>query len=192
MFFQKRSIAPAPAPLIHAVTLPIDEAVNPFVKMAVAYWRSVCGQRRFPARADLSLRGLAAILPYAVILSVIEAGVDYEFRYVGDAQRQAFKTSFRGMRVTQIEAAAPQLGAMLREVYELARADGAPFIVRGRNAADPADSKLLYHETVFLPLGAAAGAVDHLLVVGVQIPEPFWDLPAEKLANLTEQIRAPL
>lgn len=190
MFFKKRSSAlPPRAPV---ATLSVDEAANPLVKMAVAYWRSVCGQRQFPARADLSLRGMAAILPYAVILSVIDAGTDYEFRFVGDAQRQAFKTSFRGMRVMQIEAAAPQLGAMLREVYELARSRGAPFIVRGRNAADPADSNLLYHETVFLPLGASDGAVDHLLVVGVQIPEPFWDLSVAKLADLTEQIRVPL
>src|SRR5476649_2408044 len=146
MLFQESFVVSAPVLGSAVATFSIDEAINPFVKMAVAYWRSVCGQRRFPARADLSLRGLAAILPYAVILSVIDAGADYEFRYVGDAQRQAFKTSFRGMRVSQIEAVAPLLGDTLREVYELARSSSAPFIVRGRNAADSADSKVQYHE----------------------------------------------
>ena len=37
------------------------------------------GERRFPARADLTLRGMAAILPFCVILSVIDDGADFEF-----------------------------------------------------------------------------------------------------------------
>jgi hypothetical protein len=166
----------------------LEEAVNPYVKMGIQYWRSLCGDRRFPARSDLTLRGMAAILPYVVILGVIGDGADFEFRYVGEAQRQAFKTSFKGVRISQIEAVLPPLGAVLRSVYERARSLGTPFIVRGRIDHEPANSKLLYHETVFLPLGAGA-AVDHVLVVGVQIPEPFWDIPAVELISLAAQLQ---
>jgi hypothetical protein len=107
-----------------ATAVPLDNAVNPYVKKAIAYWRSLCGGRRFPARADMTLRGLAAILPYAVIIGVIDGGADFEFRYVGEAQREAFNTSFKGLRVSQIEAAVPELGTLLRGVYEQARATG--------------------------------------------------------------------
>jgi hypothetical protein len=168
--------------------LGIDAAINPFVKTGVAYWRSLCGQRRFPARGDLTLRGTAAILPYSVIVRVIDGGADFEYRYVGDSQRQAFKTSFKGLRVSQIEAAVPQLGSLLRAAYEHARSSGEPFLIRGRVDHEPADSKLLYHESAFLPLGVSDAAVDHLLVVGVQIPEPFWQVPAEKLTTLANAI----
>jgi hypothetical protein len=168
-----------------------EQATDPHIKMAVAYWRLVCGARRFPARADLTLRGMAAILPYTVIISVIDGGADYEFRYVGEAQRQAFHTSFKGMFVSQIEAAAPALGAILRGAYEHVRATGTPYVARGVVDHGEPGSSSLFHETVFLPLGAREDAVDHLLIVGVQVPEPFWDIADSKLKALTSQPDVP-
>lgn len=136
----------------------------------------------------MTLRGMAAILPYVVIIGVIDDGADYEYRLVGDAQRQAFKTYFKGMRVTQIEAVVPDLGMVLREAYEKVRSAGAPLFLRGRTDHEPPGSQFLYHETAFLPLGATDTAVDHLLIVGVQIPTPFWEIPTEKLSGLAETL----
>jgi hypothetical protein len=183
--------SPSPLPSEGAVVIAPEDARNPFVRMGVVYWRSLCGQRKFPARDQLTLRGMAPFMPYSVIIAVIDGGADYEFRYVGEAQRQAFKTYFKGMRVTQIEAAAPELGGVLRSVYEIVRFSGAPFAVRGRVDHEPPGSKFLYHETAFLPLGESDDAVDHLLIAGVQIPEPFWNIPEEKLVGLVEQVRPP-
>ena len=174
-----------------ATATAVENAKNLLVKMGVDYWRSLCGQKRFPARDTLTLRGMAAFLPYAVIISVVDNGADYEYRYVGEAQRQAYRTYFKGMRVTQIEAAAPELGAILRSAYEQVRSTGAPFLVRGRVDDEPADSQARYHETAFLPLGASDVAVDHLLIVGVHVPTPFWELPDEKLKSLAKQIAVP-
>ncbi len=169
----------------------VESARNPLVKTAVDYWQSLCGQRRFPARDKLTLRGMATFLPCTVIAAVVDNGADYEYRYVGEAQRQAFRTYFKGMRVTQIEAAAPELGAILRSAYEQVRSTGAPFLVRGRVDHEPARSQFRYHESAFLPLGVSDAAVDHLLIVGVQVPTPFWDLPDEKLKIFANQITAP-
>ncbi|GEM_PF-846505 len=166
-----------------------EQATDPYVKMGVEYWCSVRGARRFPARADLTLRGMAAVLPYAVIVSVIDGGADYEFRYVGEQQRQAFHTSFKGMRVSQIEAAAPALGAILRGAYEQVRASGTPYVARGAVDHGVPGANPLFHESVFLPLSASDNAVDHLLIVGVQVPEPFWDIAADELTILTEKTR---
>ena len=180
---------PLPLPSNDTMTAPVDDARNPHVRRGVDYWRSVCLQRRFPARGDLTLRGLATVLPYAVIIGVIDEGADYEFRYVGDAQRQAFKVHFKGLRLTQITAAAPELGTLLRGAYEFVRSTGTAFVVRGRVDHEPADSKFLYHESAFLPLGATDASVDHLLIVGVQIPTPFWEIPTDKLTTLADQSR---
>jgi len=173
-----RSIAAAPTS--------IDDARTACVKSGVIYWRSLCGARRFPARDDLTLRGMAAILANCIIVEVINHGGDYEYRYVGEAQRLAFNTYFKGMRVTQIEAAARSLGGILRAVYDRARLSGKPFIVRGPIDHDLPGDVFLYHETAFLPLGIHDNNVDHLLIVGVQMPEPFWELPDEKLKILAE------
>ncbi len=150
-----------------------------------------CGERRFPARGDLTLRGMAPFLPHAVIIGVIDGGADYEYRYVGDAEREAFKSYFKGIRLTQIEAHAPEFGLILRSAYEQVRSTGRPFIVRGRSDLDPENSQLSYRETAFLPLGASDAAVDHLLIVGVQVPEPFWELPTDKLNTLVQLARVP-
>ena len=169
----------------------VENARNPLVKTGVDYWLSLCGQRRFPARDNLALRGMATFLPYSIIVGVVDSGADYEYRYVGEAQRQAFGTYFKGMRVTQIEAVLPELGAILRSAYEQVRSTGAPFLVRGRVDHEPARSQCHFHETAFLPLGASDAAVDHVLIVGVQVPTPFWELPDEKLKILANQITAP-
>lgn len=169
----------------------IDDAKAPCVQQGVAYWRSLCGLRRFPARADLTLRGMAPFLPHSVIIEVIGHGVDYEYRYVGDIQRQAFKTYFKGIRVTQIEAVAPRLGGVLRAAYETVRSTGDPFIARGQIDHDLPGGIFRYHETAFLPLSANDGVVDHLLIVGVQVLEPFWDIPLDKLDTLRDSIRTP-
>lgn len=167
----------------------IGDARSPFVKKGVDYWQALRGQRRFPARGDLALRGMAPFLPHVVIIGVIDGGADYEYRYVGEAERQAFKTYFKGIRLTQIEAHAPEFGRILRSAYEQVRSVGLPFIVRGRS--DLENSQSSYHESAFLPLGTNEEAVDHLLIVGVQVPEPFWELPADKLQTLVDLARAP-
>ena len=166
----------------------IDDAKAPCVQQGVEYWRSLCAEGRFPARADLTLRGMAPVLPHSVIIEVIDRGADYEYRYVGDIQSQAFKTNFKGMRVTQIEAVAPRLGGVLRAAYELVRSTGKPFVARGPIDHGLSGGTRLYHETAFLPLGADGSTVDHLLVVGVQVPEPFWDIPSDKLKALGDAI----
>jgi hypothetical protein len=171
-----------------AIIAPVEDARSPFVKAGVEYWTMVKAARRFPARAELTLRGMAPFLPYSVIIGVIDDGADFEYRYVGDVQRQAFKTYFKGVRVSQIEAAVPELGALLRGVYEPVRSNGIPFLVRGRLGQDGGDARFRFHETAFLPLGAGDAAVDHLLVVGVQVPDPFWQFTDKKLSALAQQI----
>jgi hypothetical protein len=165
----------------------IDDAQNPFVRAGTEHWQSLKADRSFPARAELTLRGMAPFLPYSVIVAVIGRGEDFEYRYVGDAQRQAFKTYFKGLRVSQIESVAPALGSLLRGVYEQVRLTGTPFLVRGRLGLEPPDDRFQFHETAFLPLGNGE-AVDHILVVGVQVPRPFWQYSQATLQNLTEQL----
>jgi len=160
------------AATINQPTYPIDEVENPIVKSAVSYWQLVRAQRRFPARADLTLRGMASFLPYTLIVSVVDNGTDYEYRFVGEAERQAFRRNFKDMRVSQVERIAPKLGEIIRATYDRVRSTGSPFAVRGLADHVKANEYIPHHETAFLPLGAVDGVVDHILAVGVSIERP--------------------
>jgi hypothetical protein len=160
------------AAAINRPTYSIDEVEHPIVKSAVSYWRSVRAQRRFPARADLTLRGMASFLPYSLIVAVIENGTDYEYRFVGEVERQAFNRDFKGMRVSQIEKIAPKLGEVIRATYDKVSSTGLPFAVRGLADQVKTTEYIPYHEAVFLPLGVADGLVDHFLAVAVNVKRP--------------------
>jgi hypothetical protein len=157
---------------INLPTYSIDEVEHPIVKSAVSHWQSVKAQRRFPARADLTLRGMARFLPYTLIVAVIDYGVDYEYRFVGENERQAFKRDFKGMRVSQVEKISPKFGEIIRATYDRVSSTGLPFAVRGLANDVKTDGYIPYHETAFLPLGAVDGLVDHFLAVGVNIERP--------------------
>jgi hypothetical protein len=107
-----------------------------------------------------------------LIIAVIDGGTDYEYRFVGDAERQSFNRDFKGMRVSQVEEIAPRFGEIIRATYDKVRTAGLPFAARGLADHVSTTDFLPYHETAFLPLGVADDAVDHLLVVGVNIERP--------------------
>ncbi|HEY2032148.1 MAG TPA: hypothetical protein VGH02_00535 [Rhizomicrobium sp.] len=167
----------------------VDEVTDRNVQLGVAYWRALCGGRRFPARTDLTLRAMTPFISHVVILRVIDGGADYEYGFAGDAHIRAFKVPFKGIRVSQIEAAAPDFGKLLRAAYDRARSAATPFAVRGRVDMGFGKATPHYHETAFLPLGDSDDAVDHLLIVGVQIPRPFWDITAQSIETIAGQLR---
>ncbi|MEI9992672.1 MAG: hypothetical protein WDM86_21895 [Rhizomicrobium sp.] len=107
---------------------------------------------------------MATILRYIITARVIGDGADYEYRYVGDAERQAFNRYFKGIRITQIEAHVPEFERILRSVYEQVRSTGTPYLTRGPLDHEPQDSLVQYHEAAFPPLGISDAAVDHLRV----------------------------
>ncbi|MEI9885744.1 MAG: PAS domain-containing protein [Rhizomicrobium sp.] len=148
----------------------IDELDDPLVKLGCRYWTALRGTRRFPARAEIAPRGMLAFLRHVVLLKVIDGGVDYEYRIAGDAHVAAIGAPFQGMRLSQIEAVAPDFGRMARATYAHVVAAAEPYCVRGWMGRDVPHARFAYHESAFLPLGATEAAVDHLLIVSGYIP----------------------
>jgi len=132
---------------------------------------------------------MARFLPHVIIIRVDDEGADYEYRYVGEAQRQAYGIPIKGIRLSQIEAAAPQLGVLLRCVYERVRSTAKTLVVRGRALGGSVDEKPRFQETAWMPLGESDGCVDHLLMIGVQVPRPYWETSADTLELLADQGR---
>ena len=153
----------------HVVSL--DQLENAAVRAGANYWRMLKGDRRLPARSELSPRDMRGILRNIVLLKAIDGGKDYEYRITGDAQVQAYGFSFRDMRISHIIAAAPELGNMMYGLYEHVRATGEPFAVRGWVGREVTDARFVYYESVFLPLAEDGQAVDHILVVSIYVPK---------------------
>jgi len=133
-----------------------------------AYWQRLKGERRFPARADVTPRGLGKLLRHVMLLRVQDD--DYEFRIVGDVQVQAYGESYQGMRLSEVALTHAKFAEGLKIFYDGVRMGRTPFGYRGWIGRDMPDTRYSYHEVAFLPLGADDDAVDHILVAGVYVP----------------------
>jgi len=145
----------------------IDKLETAPVRSAIAYWRGLSGTRRFPAKAEIVPRALGGLLHNVILIRVLEDGLDYEYRIVGNALVLGFSENFAGRRVSDIIASAPKFGLGLRLLYEMVRTSGEPLGYRGRVGRDMKGAEFDCHENVLLPFGPGERAVDHLLVVSV-------------------------
>ncbi len=161
---------PAPERSTTIVIAP-DEIKNAVGRTAYAYWRMLKGGRRMPARAQLSPRDMKGILRNVVLLRVLGGGADYEYRIVGEQFVWAYGVQFRDMRLTQIEAAAPEHGGRMRKLYEHVRNSGEPLAFRGWVGREVADARFVYYESVLVPFADDGAAVDHILVTSVYVPK---------------------
>lgn len=167
-----RSLEPQRAPDASSTYVAsLDELDNAIVRTGANYWRMLRGERKIPARRDLSPRELRAILRHVVLLKVIDGGRDFEYRITGDAHVQAYGLNFNNMRLSMIEAASPDFGKMMRGLYEHVRVTADPFAVRGWVGREVKDARFVYFESVFLPLGDDGETVDHIACVSVYVPK---------------------
>ena len=154
--------------LSHPITP--DEIDNPILLQGAAYWHDLRGYRDFPARSDVTPRGLAGLLRYTTLLRVIDGGKDYEYRIVGDAYVMAHGVSFQGKRWSDTGTISPGYHAMIKHTYDRVVRKGEPLATRGWIERGGRATELIYSEYLFLPLGSDGTTVDHLLVFAVYIP----------------------
>ena len=157
-----------PEKLSHRIAL--AEIDSPILLQGAAYWRGLCRERRFPARADVTPRGVAGLLRYTTLLRVIDDGADYEYRIVGDAYVMAHGISFQGKRWSDTDKLSPGYHAAIISTYDRVVRKGEPVAMRGWIERGAKKSGLVYSEYLFLPLGDNDGAVDHILVFAVYVP----------------------
>ena len=161
---------PAPETSTVGIIAP-EEVDNAIGRTAYSYWRMLRGTRKLPARAELSPRDMKGILRNVVLLRVIDGGQDYEYRIVGEQFVWAYGVQFRDMRLSQIEAAAPEHGARMRKMYEGVRLSAEPLAIRGWVGREVQQARFVYYESVLLPFADDGVTVDHILVTSVYVPK---------------------
>lgn len=147
----------------------LEDLQNPLVRDAVAFWRSLCGSRRFPAHGDLDPRALSRFQSHMILLKVIEDGADFEYRFVGEVQREAYVRPYVGRRLTDPANVSPYNEPFLAG-YRFIQKHGTPFALRGWAGKDFTFSKFAYFESVALPLGPDDDHVDHIVIFSAYAP----------------------
>jgi hypothetical protein len=94
---------------------------------------------------------------------------------LGDAQVQAYSVPLQGRRVSDISVTAPWFNQIAMNTYEYVRRSGEPLAMRGRIGREFPEAKFVYHESVFLPLGANEKAVDHILIFSTYVAPAIAD-----------------
>lgn len=140
---------------------------DPVIDEAYRYWISQRHGRKFPARSDVSPRGLKNLLRYTALIAVIDGGADYEYRIVGDACVLAHGYTPQGMRWSALDTHDSVFASQVRKIYDSTVNAGQPYAAQGyiaRQLFAPVSWNDLVHCTLLcLPLGARDAAVDYLI-----------------------------
>jgi len=143
---------------------------NPVLVEGLAYWRNLCGGRKFPVRSDVTPRGLKHLSRNTVLLRVIDGGADYEIRIAGDAHVVAHGFSVQGMFWSELSKAGNRHMIERKAHYDAVVRNGEPVAISGLMAADGRESVLLHNTALLLPLGPDEKTVEFLLVFSVYAP----------------------
>jgi hypothetical protein len=161
--------AEKPSRARHDIALP--EIENPLVQRALVIWENARGSRSMPSRAGMSPRVMSGLLRNTLLVRVIGAGEEFEFRIVGDAIVLAQGASLQGMTTAQIDLVLPGYGSALHGAYANVWCNRAPNAYRGWYVRE-ADGRSFFHESLIMPLGEDGTSPDHLLCVGVYAIQP--------------------
>lgn len=142
--------------------IPLDKISRPPVLEGLLYWNGLRGERRFPARSEISPRPIVKLLPNTLIVQVLENGTDFKYVLVGDEVVRAYRTVLVQRRVSEIAADMPHAAMFWKTLYRRVFDNGTPIAVRFRSGQD-GESNFIDAETVLLPLGPAEGPVDHII-----------------------------
>ena len=153
----------------------LSEIDSPVLQLGVAYWRSLCGERKIPSRGDVAPRGLSSLLRNTALLRVVDSGMDYDYRIVGDAYVMAHGVSFQGKLWSETDTLSPGYHAMIKSIYDRVVRKAEPVAIRGWIERSSQQSEPIYSEYVFLPLGTDGATVDHILVFAVYAPREKLD-----------------
>ncbi|MDR3528322.1 MAG: PAS domain-containing protein [Rhizomicrobium sp.] len=138
------------------------------LRQGYAYWESLCGGRAFPARDQLQPRCMAPLLTNLILIRVIDHGLDFEYRIVGDEVSRAYRSQLNLRRLSEVGKEMPTAATYWGDVYRDICKHGKPWAVRYSPGLD-GEGHFSEAEAVLLPLGPSDDAVNHILTFGKRV-----------------------
>lgn len=110
-------------PLIMATR---DYPASPLLREAIDYWERLRGDRDLPARADLNPVDIPRLLPYVMLIDVLENPRDFRFRLLGTEHDRIVSGDYRGRCFSELPGLAR--GNPVWDQYVRTVETGAPVI----------------------------------------------------------------
>jgi hypothetical protein len=153
--------------------LALGDIDEPLLLQGLEYWRQSCGTRKFPAREDISPRGLKALTRNVILSGVIDGGRDYEYRVIGDVHVLVHGQTVQGKRWSELPTTDNIIAQRRKCQYDEVVLTGKPNAISGFltrhflsfGATEKDD--LIFCQSICLPLGTDDGQVDYLLTFTV-------------------------
>jgi hypothetical protein len=144
----------------------IDRIRSAIVRKGVDYWLALRGARAFPTREDIRPRDIAPILTNMVIAKVVDGGLDFELRIVGDEVSRAHCTPLINRRLSEIQAELPRTVDHWIATYRRVMETRMPSVIFVDVGYEAPEVNYTYAEIACLPLGPSDDVVDHLVTFG--------------------------
>jgi hypothetical protein len=124
-----------------------------------AYWTGICHDGRPPERVDFSPAAIPHLLPWILLVDVLDNPRDFRFRLVGTAFTQIVRQDLTGLRVT--EAFPPEFASRVLDGWNEVIANGGPNWARGKLWKK--EREFIHWQGVILPFWSPGGAISQLL-----------------------------
>lgn len=125
----------------------------------LAYWRSLCDERRFPSFADVRPAEIPSIWPFSFALEVLDGEDDVVFRAIGEELAAYTSVSLPGRHVS--EAPTGTLPAVAISYVDEVLAKGVP-ISRGGEFHKANGTRVLYR-SILLPMSDDGETISGIL-----------------------------
>ena len=139
----------------------LAELESALLRRLLSTWQDKCRDRRFPARTDLHPRDLASVLPHLTLARVVDAGMDFELRIIGNEIVQAYGENFTGKRLSSLDH---RIGNEMRDAYHAVVRTAQPVVLEGW--FELSAERCFQREVLLTPLGQTDDQVDHVMSAG--------------------------
>jgi hypothetical protein len=146
----------------------VEELRFTALQQGYAYWNSLRGARAFPAREQLQPRCIATLLTNLILIRVLDHGLDFEYRIVGDEVSRAYRSQLNLRRLSEVGKEMPTAATYWGDVYRDICKNRKPWAVRYSPGLD-GEGHFSEAEAVLLPLGPSDDEVDHILTFGKRV-----------------------
>jgi len=132
---------------------------EPILREILAYWDKRRGTRAMPARSDIEVTEVPALLPYIFVIDVLENPRDFRFRLAGTHFREAVGEEVTGKHIAAVFP--PEFGAEVHQIWSRVADDRIP--VRGTGDLWVPGREFVKWEGLAMPLSTDGHTVNMLL-----------------------------
>ena len=137
----------------------LEKLREPVLRDLRTYWSRRCGARPMPARADIDVVEIPALLPYVFLVDVLDQPTDFRFRLAGTHFSETTGQEVTGKRIA--EAFPEQFGGEVRSIWSKVVAERRAVLTRGNLWIS--GREYVKWEGVVLPLAADDHSINMLL-----------------------------